>query len=198
MRRFHFHSAGLFALAMVALFTSCAGPGKTAAHQSARFTPAEVDQITVLPVVDLRQDKTVDIDLTHIVHGRAKSLLKSKKYEVLLSSDPSAVAGLTEEDLRAKDCPSLEHIQPTGARWIMVFAVHDVTRKLTFGSTGGAELTGYFFDRQNGEQLWRDKGVGRAGQGGLLGMAMIGMMSGEALRAAANDCLITFPSKRRK
>lgn len=179
-----------------AVFTGCATPTRTPVYQNSRFNPAEVDRITVLPVLDLRMDKTVNLNLNKAMQGNAKSCLKQRKYAVDLSSGEDVVSRLTEEDLQAKDTEWLKTLQASDSRWVFIFAVHDVTRKLTFGSTGNAEVSAYFFDRQSGEQLWHDKGVGQAGQGGLLGMAMIGMMSQEALNMASYRCLMSFPRKR--
>jgi hypothetical protein len=103
---------------------------------------------------------------------------------------------LTEEDLRAKNAEWLKALPNPGSRWVMALAVHDVTRKLTFGSTGNAEISGFLYDFQTGEQLWHDKGIGQVGEGGLLGMAMIGTMSRSAVNLAAYNCLASFPGKR--
>jgi len=46
------------------------------------------------------------------------------------------------------------------------------------------------------ERAWRGRGVGRVGQGGLLGMAMKGGMAGQALTAAIRYMLSSLPPRR--
>ena len=80
----------------------------------------------------------------------------------------------------------------------MVFAVHDVTRRLTFGSTGNAEISAYLYDREKAALVWHDKGLGQAGQGGLLGMALINLMDESALQMATGNALMSLPKRPKK
>jgi hypothetical protein len=77
----------------------------------------------------------------------------------------------------------------------MVLVLDDVVTKLTFGSTGNAEVSGFLFDKQAGEIVWRDKGIGKVGQGGLLGMAMKAGMDGAAIDAAVGNLIASVPTR---
>jgi len=56
---------------------------------------------------------------------------------------------------------------------------------------------GALFDRQKGKLVWRAVGTAQAGQGGLLGMAMKGAMTDEAIGEAVKD-LCTMMDKHSK
>lgn len=78
----------------------------------------------------------------------------------------------------------------------MLLVVTELSRKLTFGSTGNAEVTLAILDKQQGAVVWQDKALGRAGQGGLLGMMLVSTMDDEALAAAVRQVLQKIPRKR--
>ena len=77
----------------------------------------------------------------------------------------------------------------------MVVCLDDVTSRMTFGSTGNAELSGYLYDKQDGKLVWQDKGIGQAGQGGLAGMMLKGTMKGQALNIATGNLMRSVPKR---
>jgi len=148
----------------------------------------------VLPVVDLRFNKEPELPkLNKWILGTVKSSLKRKKYTFTIVSDTSLVGNITEEDLQTVDAEWVKDLGPTGSRWVMVIALLDAKSKLTFGSTGNAEVAGYLFDRMDGSIVWRDKGIGSVGQGGLIGMFLKGLMIGDAINMATSDLMRSFP-----
>ena len=78
---------------------------------------------------------------------------------------------------------------------MLVVCLDDLASKITFGSTGNAEVSGFLFDKEKGELVWAGKGVGQAGQGGLMGMTMVGMMKGEAIGSALYNLLSGIPNR---
>jgi hypothetical protein len=58
------------------------------------------------------------------------------------------------------------------------------------------EITLTIVDRQTKRIVWRDKGVGRAGHGRLIGMTMVGLMDSEALEDALNQVLTKIPKRK--
>jgi len=161
---------------------------------SSTFGQERVENIFVLPIVDQRFNKEPELPkLDKWVQGMVKGQLKSKKYTFTLVSDRSIVDNITEEDLKEVDTEWVKNLGPSGSRWVIVMVLLDARSKLTFGSTGNAELSGYLFDKKDGSMLWRDKGIGKVGQGGLIGMVMKGMMLGDAINMATSDLMRSFP-----
>lgn len=161
---------------------------------SSIFGQERVENITVLPVVDLRFNKESELPkLDKWVLGEVKSKLKRKEYTFTIASDTSFVDNITEEDLQEVDAEWVKNLGPSGSRWVIVIALLDAKSKLTFGSTGNAEVSGYLFDKKEGSMVWRDKGIGKVGQGGLVGMLLKGSMLRDAIKKATVDLMNSFP-----
>ncbi len=178
------------------LLTGCAAV-KQPIFLSSTFGQEKIERIYVLPVVDLRFDKNPELPkLDKWVHGIVKGQLKKKEYTAVVDPDISLVSGITEEDLQEADTEWVRSVGPPGSRWVMVIALLDAQSKLTFGSTGNAEVSGYLFDRKYGTTVWHDKGLGRVGQGGIIGMFLKGFMLGDAIKLATADLMRSFPENK--
>ena len=176
------------------LLTSCATTIPKPLHSAADFRPESMDTVYILPVVDARPDKKLDLNLAKLQKNMASDL-KHKRYQVVALPDTKLVAGITDEDFREPSRDWIKGIGPSEARWVMVLAVGELSRKIVFGSTGNAEVNLAIFDKQTGTVVWRDKALGRAGQGGLLGMLMVSMMDDEALAQAVGQVMYKIPKK---
>jgi hypothetical protein len=184
----------LSAAGAVLLLTGCATTLPKPLHSAADFRPECMDTVYILPVVDARPDKTLKLNLAGLQKSTA-SALKHKRYQVVALPDTHLVAGVTDEDLREPSRDWMQGIGPSGARWVMVLAVGELSRKIVFGSTGNAEVSLAILDKQTCTVAWRDKALGRAGQGGLLGMLMVSAMDDEALAQALNQVIYKIPKK---
>lgn len=181
---------------VVALLAGCATlPVRTPVFQAANFNPAQVDKITLLPVLDLRQGKRLKLNLDATVRKSAAGTLKQRGYQVRINDTISLPANLTAVDLQNPPAAMFRVLAPLEGRWAMIFAVHDVRQKVTFGSTGNAEISAYLFDLRAARLVWRNRAAGRSGQGGLLGMAFVGVMGREALSDAVGNVLLGLPPR---
>lgn len=179
------------------LVAGCAVPYvKPAIFMDTGFQPAALDKIVVLPALDNRIDKTIDVNIEKQIREVGVKSLERKDYQVTVSDDlGDGITQILEDDLRAADIEWVKRLGPAKSRWVMVLMLVDVTTKLTFGSTGNAEVGGFLYDKQAGALVWRDKGIGKAGQGGLIGMCMKDMMDEEAISNAMNNLLASIPEK---
>jgi len=153
-----------------------------------------MNAVYILPVVDARADKKLSLNFAKLQQNMAGSM-KQKHYTVVILSDTNLVAGITDEDLKEPTPDWVKGVGPSDSRWVMALAVGELSRKITFGSTGNAEVNLFIFDKQTGAVVWEDKGLGRAGQGGLLGMMMVGMMDEAAIENAMNQVMCKLPKK---
>lgn len=156
-----------------------------------RFTT--IENISVLPVVDARAGKKAGVNMEKL-QGSVVNGLKKKHYSVSAAANSGQAGEIAIEDMENANTPYIKKLGPPSERWVMVVFLDDVVSKMTLGSTGNAELSGYLFDKESGELIWSGKGVGQAGQGGLIGMPMKGMMKGEALGAAVSNLLAGIPN----
>lgn len=179
----------ILALAGAALLLSaCSTTNPRPLRSAADFRPEFMDTVYVLPVVDARADKKLDLNVDRLQKTISGSL-KKKRYDTVILSDSRLPTGLTDEDLRDPTHDWISQTGPSEARWMLMLVVTELSRKLTFGSTGNAEVTLAILDKSQGTVVWEDKALGRAGQGGLLGMMMVSAMDDEALDAALRQVM---------
>ena len=153
---------------------------------------ASIENISVLPLVDARAGKKSGVKLDKLQDSVIHSLRK-KNYSASAAMTPGDAGEIAIEDIQGASPNYIKKLGPSTERWVMVIFLDDVASKTTFGSTGNAELSGFLFDKDHGSLVWSGKGVGQAGQGGLMGMAMKPMMKEEALSAAVLDLLAGIP-----
>lgn len=152
-----------------------------------------IQNISVLPIVDARAGTKASVNMEKLQDTAVKAL-KSKRYSVSAATTSGEAGEIVEEDLQSAKPSFTKKLGPADERWVMVICLGDVVSKLTFGSTGNAEVSGYLFDKESGELVWKGKGAGQAGQGGLLGMMMKGAMQGEAIGAAIYNLFSGMPT----
>jgi hypothetical protein len=158
------------------------------------FRFEEVDTIYILPAVDLMVNKdkepekrlqAVDFEAPRCVQGRGYRTVPEK---VKGKQDPPPIRmSVSEDDLKEPQDAWVRKLGPDDAHWVFVLALEDASSHLTFGRTGKAIVMGTVFDRQTGKLVWRAVGTAQAGQGGLMGMAMKGAMTDEAIGEAVLD-----------
>lgn len=173
------------------MLAGCATPPPPL-HSAQGFRPEKMDTVFVMPVVDARVDKTLSLNSTKLQRWLVKSF-KDKRYRTDAVTDLNSVSGITGEDIRDASPDWIKSFGPADARWLVVLEVDELSRKITFGSTGQAEVVLAILDKQTGTVVWRDKALGRLGQGGLLGMMMVSMMDEGALEEAVNQLMSRFP-----
>jgi hypothetical protein len=83
---------------------------------------------------------------------------------------------------------------------MMVVYLDDASSKTALGYSFKAENTALLLNKRSGAMLWKDKGIGSQGQGGLYGCLMSPMIKDDALSGSVTSMLASFPkapSKRR-
>jgi hypothetical protein len=178
---------------IAATLAGCAAR-KPPATVPAAYPFSEVRAVTLMPIVDSRSGEKARIDFEKL-RAQAEKQLTGKRYRVTLDADAASLADMNVDDINEMTPDLVRKTAPSEQRWVMILCLEDVATKITFGSTGNAEMTGFLFDKQSGKLAWKNKGIGKAGQGGLAGMMMKGMMKGEALSAALTNLLLPVPEQ---
>ncbi len=142
-------------------------------------------------------DQSKQLKLDEWVLPIAERNLEKKGYIYSIQRDPSLVEAISRDTLEAATPEWIASIEPQASRYILMLVLEDSSSKLTFGSTGSAELSGYLFDKQSRSLVWRNKELARLGQGGLIGMAMKSTMERSAIEQATIQMLRTFPSRKK-
>lgn len=153
-----------------------------------------ITNISVLPIVDARAGDKAKVDLGKLQENLV-SILKHKRYHASAADTSAETPQIAPEDLESPTPDFIRKLGPPNDRWVMVVALDDAISKIGFGSTGNAHVSGYLFDKEKSELMWKGNGVGQAGQGGLLGMALKGAMQGAALGDAVTKLLNGVPDR---
>ncbi len=165
-------------------------------YKSETFNQEKINTICVLPVADLRFDKTKELHkLDKWVHEIVEDKLEDKKYECKLISDRNLVKKITEEDIKNINPEWIKTLGSSCSRYVMLIALWDARSKLTFGSTGNAEVSLYLLDKQNRTTIWKDKDIAQVGAWGITGMFLKGSMLGDAVKETIRQMMKNFPKK---
>jgi len=185
------------ALWLVVVLTFLAGCAtqRPADYMRAGFDARQIDRITVLPVVDHRIDQSKPLNLDSWVLPLTEQILKHKGYLYSVERDRSAVSDVSRDALESSPPDFIASVSPKGAKWVLLLALEDSTSKMTFGSTGNAEMSGYLFDTALGQTVWKNKEAAQVGHGGLVGMLVKGMMEQGAVETATALVLHTLPKR---
>ena len=175
------------------LIIGCA-PSKEAIYVDPNFP--QIDKITLLPAIDARIDTSIEVDMNGQIRERGLDKLEDKGYQCTLSENTGDAKLITEELLKSGDSSWIKQLGPADARWPMVLMLIDVSSNISFGSSGNAEVEGFLFDKDTGKIVWRDKGIGKVGQGGLLGLVLSSDMDEEAIGEAMKNLMLSFPEKQ--
>ena len=168
------------------------------------FDPSSVEEIVVLPAVDIRQDRSASaegIQEWMIEHSdpdyerfSARARLSEKGYAVRTSSS-LGVASITEDELAEQGVQWIKKLGPDDARWVMLLALEDLAEVGGFGASWSAECSGYLFDKSSGKLVWRHDAIGRAEVGGLIGLALADLARQDAMFQFALELFEQVPNK---
>lgn len=178
--------------------TGCGMPERPADFLLVGFDSITVENVTLLPVLDHRIDKSKELKLDKWVKPIAEQSLKELKYSYRFETDRSLVSNISPDALEDPTPEFIASLRPQSDNWILLLVLEDATSEMTFGSTGNAEMSGYLFDKANRQVVWENKELGQIGQGGLLGMMMAGVMQQSAIEQATTHMFQTLPTRKRK
>ncbi len=161
------------------------------------FSSSLVDRIVVLPVADVRMDKSIEMKKPdEIAQRTVRRMLKNSPYKIAYGSAPKNGSAVTQDDLDFLDASFVSELGGADDRWVLLIALQDITKKRSFGSAFGALCTGYLFDKDVGRPVWQHETVGSMGHGGLSGLAMKGAARGQAFQECVGNLLLTFPDRK--
>lgn len=192
-------------LGLILLGTGCAGGGlhRQTMYMDSGFQFSAINEITLLPTVDVRSDKKVEVDIQKQITEPTMENLKNRGYKVGFSDKIGDIEQISENALKTANPAWIKRLGPPEARWVMVVTLVDVRTKMDLvfgsGSTGQAEVAGFLYDKESGKMVWQDKGSAkRGGGGGLLGMALNKSITNAAISGAVMDLFASIPYPKSK
>jgi hypothetical protein len=186
------------------LGAGCATPGPIAPqYLDPSFVPAGVQELTILPIADIRIDRSQTFNFQAFAPMGQYHLRRLKRwgYAVSFAKDFGEIQDMSNDDLTVADPSWVMLLGPKGVRWIFLVALEDIASLTTFGKAVGVECLGILFDKMSGKTMWRHETIGEERVGG----GIIGAIGGWAtpqqwvIAAAFRECIYglikQFPAK---
>lgn len=184
-------SPKLIILAVIFL-AGCASTARTPLNIDRDFADKDVKSISLLPVVDLRVERSADIDFGDSLRDRARKEIEAKGYIVNLADLEIDSTAITSP-IDTKDL-SLMGLEGDDA--VMVIYIEDVLDKYTVMSYAfKIEGTAALVSRKEQIELWRDKSITSQGGGGLISGIFKGGDKWVAIGAFVDNIFLTLPKK---
>ena len=150
------------------------------------FVHKGIDTIMLMPVVDRRVDKSAKLDFEKGIRLPAKKILEKKGYTVIMPDTYLEGSNITADQVAEMNVDDLSGLGPKDSRALVFIYVEDVLDSyVVLAYTFKIEATGSLIYKEEKSELWRDKGIGAYGQGGLIS----GITSGLDKSVAVSQCL---------
>lgn len=178
----------------VFLLNGCSTVPKMPIKLDPGYNSKNIDTIVLMPVVDRRVNKKSKIDLEKAIRIPAKKILMKKGYNVLTPSSFSDGTAITAENVGEMNVDELSNLGPNNEKALLFMYVDDILDDyIVLAYTYKVEATGSLIDKKDRVELWRDKGIGSSGQGGLISGVLAGVYQYEATSMCLNDMFCTLP-----
>lgn len=154
----------------LAMFLSGCAAARVPLFIEQDFTNRRIDAIALMPIVDVRKDKSAaNLDLEGDVRIPLKKQLSRKGYSVATISSFKDGMELTPDTIAEMDEKDLATLGPPESAYLLLFYLEDLsTSYVVFAKTSKIEASAVLVDKARSQYLWRDKCVESVGQGGLI------------------------------
>lgn len=181
-------------LLMVFCASGCSTVQKIPIKLDPNFSNKGIDTIILMPVVDRRPEKSAKLDFEKEILLPSKKILEKKGYTVIIPDKYSEDSSMSSEQVAEMTTEELSALGPRGASAILFIYIEDVMDSyVVLAYTFKIEATGSLIYKQERSELWRDKGIGSYGQGGLMSGMTSSMDRGVALSQCLESMLVTLP-----
>lgn len=177
-----------------AVLNGCSTVPKMPIKLDPNFASKGIDTIVLMPIVDRRIDKKCKVDFEKTLRMPAKKILARKGYNVIMPAAFNDGGTITADNVGEMNVSELSNLGPANERAILVIYVDDVLDEyVVVAYSYKIEATGSLIEKKERVELWRDKGIGKSGQGGLISGPLSFVYQCEANDMCLNDMLCTLP-----
>jgi hypothetical protein len=150
------------------------------------FSEMQIESLALLPVIDRRVDKSYEIDLENKVRLAAKEILEKKGYAVIMPATFAEGRNVDPAEAAAMGVNDLTSLGPADPKTIVLIYIEDILSSYKVLSYAfKIEATASIISKEKQSELWRNKAVGKSGQGGLIS----GITQGLDRSSAVGSCL---------
>ena len=163
------------------------------------FKLFDIQTITILPVLDSRAKGGTEIEqfeLQEVVNPIVEADLKKKGYDIEYSNEFGGDQCLATDDSMNLATECIRSLGPQNSTWVLVIFLEDFQRRKAFGSGVTVRMSGVLLDKSQGLALWRDQTHAGRGRGGLVGMAMDGLLDKEVMQECTRNLFSSLPPSK--
>jgi len=174
--------------------SGCAGVQKMPIKLDPNFNAKGIDTIVLMQIVDRRIDKKANIDLEKEIRIPTKKILEKKGYTVVMPDTFGEGMNVSANDVGEMGVEDLATLGPKDSKVLLFIYLEDVSESyIVLAYTFKIEATGSLIHKQEKIELWRDKGIGACGQGGLISGVFSGVDRAAAIEGCRDSMLVTLP-----
>ncbi|MBN2602872.1 MAG: hypothetical protein JXA91_01915 [Candidatus Thermoplasmatota archaeon] len=188
----------LIGLFLFYIFLGCAARPKVPIFADPDLHNMKFESLTILPVVDRRVDKSYNLDFESTIGNRVEKKLVDKGYTVIRPGAFSDTIQVSNLEVAEMEPHELKALGEENTNYMFVVYLDDVSSKTALGYSFKIECTALLVNKQTGAMLWKDKGIGTRGQGGLIGCLQSPMVKTEAINICVGSMLSSFPDNPTK
>lgn len=181
-------------MAGLVLSSGCSTVPKMPIKLDPSYSTKGIDTIVLMPVIDRRVDKKSKLDVENVIRIPVKKILVKKGYDVVMPSSFSETGSISADNVAEMNTDELSGLGPDNTRALLYIYVDDVLDDyIVLAYSYKIEATGSLIDKNDRIELWRDKGIGTSGQGGLISGVLAGLYQASAVSICLDDMFCTLP-----
>jgi hypothetical protein len=171
-----------------------------------QLDPSSISEITVLPAVDLRIERSIRVVDLQAPMLRPTGLrretialntvLSKRGHAVRYAETLGEVGSITRDDLTGADQSWIAKLGGPENRWILLIVLHDLASTSGFGAAVVAECQGVLYDKQVRRAMWSHSGEGRIEIGGFIVMMLRDIAIYDAMATCTKSLMEQFPPKK--
>lgn len=184
------------ALLLVAIGVAACSGRREPQYLDPLLTADRIETISLMPIVDVRDDQFVDVGVVSQVRRLAERTLIDKGYGLVTEVLSKKGKMYPSSELARMNDAELAAIAPEGTRYALVIYLHDVdTDVAELGEATRVLLSGRLVDVANRRAVWHDRAAGESDLGGLLTILSGPSTESEAVYDAVRLLLSTLPTR---
>ena len=179
------------------LLTGCAEPQR-ATYVAQSFEQIPVSTITILPIVDGRQQRQFEFnesELQQIVYPVVEAGLHKKGYSIEYSDDIAGVRCLKFGRSTNLKPECLQTVGPPNSQSVLVLFLQDFQMRTPYGGAVSAKISGVLFDRPKGLLLWRDLEYAGLSQRELVGPNRNTLITNDVIQLCVEKLIASIPKR---
>jgi len=186
-------------IALLGLAVASCGPTRLPQYLSADLAEDKIDvtSISLMPVIDLREDQFDNVNIASQARSASKRLLAARGYVVVPDTAATPDRPLSSGELAAMSDAELAELGEAHSPVLLYVYVEKLDREFTdAGEQSRVTVSGVLIDRQTKQPLWRDKAVGQSNMTGLFTVLTGPSTEYEAVYQALRYLFSTIPKRK--